>query len=342
MSTNEDPRAQLIVTFFAISRLSQSSPSAQSPNASDPQLLACDNAFSSLLGSCVSPAPLSLLSHRRRAPGVAQSVFAISIPFPDTTALRHDVSVTAFEASHNLEIVFDLVPSSLYVMTYRPIKLAVFDMDSTLINEEVIDELARSIGITAAVSAITARAMNGEIEFAESLRQRLALLKGVKANVWDDLRSSITVAAGARELIKTLHDHNVVTAVVSGGFAPMAEWLKGHLGLDHAFANHLLVSPATEVFPYNHLSGELDPEHPVVVPEYKRDILETLTSELGISLSDTMAVGDGSNDLLMLGAAGLGIAWRAKERVQKLAPQRLNGAMMTDLLFLLDLSSKLS
>ncbi|KAI4162715.1 MAG: hypothetical protein LQ342_003602 [Letrouitia transgressa] len=214
-------------------------------------------------------------------------------------------------------------------------------MDSTLINEEVIDELARSIGITAAVSAITARAMNGEIEFAESLRQRLALLKGVKANVWDDLRSSITVAAGAKELVKALHNQGVVTAVVSGGFAPMAEWLKGHLGLDHAFANHV-VSPATAMFPYNHLSGDLDPEHPVVVPEFKRDVLETLASELGISLSETMAVGDGSNDLLMLGAAGLGIAWRAKKKVQRLAPQRLNGATMTDLLFLLDLSFKLS
>ncbi|KAL9609173.1 MAG: hypothetical protein Q9167_006032 [Letrouitia subvulpina] len=241
MSTNEDPEAKLIVTFFAVSRLSQSLPSAQSLNASDPQLVACDNAFSSLLGSCVSPASLNLLSHKRHAPGVAQSIFTMSNPFLDTTALRHDASVTAFEASHNLEIVFDLVPSSLWItpMTYRPIKLAVFDMDSTLINEEIIDELARSIGITAAVSAITARAMNGEIEFAESLRQRLALLKGVKANVWDDLRSSITVAAGARELIKTLRDQGVVTAVVSGGFAPMAEWLKGHLGLDHAFANHV-------------------------------------------------------------------------------------------------------
>lgn len=245
MSTNETSEAQLIVTFFAISRFSQSSPSAQSSNASDLQLVACDNAFSSLLASCVSPASLNLLSHKKRAPGVAQSVFAISIPFLDTSALRHDASLTAFEASHNLEIVFDLVPSTLWTsaMTYRPIKLAVFDMDSTLINEEVIDELARSIGITAAVSAITARAMNGEIEFAESLRQRLALLKGVKANVWDDLRSSITVAAGAKELVKALHNQGVVTAVVSGGFAPMAEWLKGHLGLDHAFANHVGTSP---------------------------------------------------------------------------------------------------
>lgn len=241
MSTSEKPEAQLIVTFLATSRYSQSSPSAQSANAFDPQLIACDGAFSSLLGSCVSPASLNLLSHKRRAPGVAQSVFAVSVPFLDTSTLRHDTSVTAFEASHNLEIVFDLVPPSLWTtaMTYRPIKLAVFDMDSTLINEEVIDELARSIGITTAVSAITARAMNGEIEFAESLRQRLALLKGVKANVWDDLRSSITVAVGARELIKALHDQGVVTAVVSGGFAPMAEWLKGHLGLDHAFANHV-------------------------------------------------------------------------------------------------------
>ncbi|KAL8772065.1 MAG: hypothetical protein Q9209_002731 [Squamulea sp. 1 TL-2023] len=232
-----------------------------------------------------------------------------------------------------MEIIFDLAPHGAG-SAIRPVKLAVFDMDSTLINEEVIDELARSIGITSAVSAITARAMNGEIEFEQSLRERLALLKGVKADVWEELKRTITIAVGAKDLINYLHGRGVITAVVSGGFAPMALWLKEQLGLDHAFANHLVVSPSNATYPYPHLSGDLSPEHPIVVPEYKKQVLESLAQVNSIALLETFVVGDGSNDLLMLGAAGLGVAWRAKERVQREAPQRLNGTTLSDLIFL--------
>lgn len=112
-------------------------------------------------------------------------------------------------------------------------------MDSTLINEEVIDELARSISATPAVSAITARAMNGEIDFAQSLRERLVLLKGVDTEIWKKPERSISIATGARELCKELKRRGVLTAVASGGFAPMADWLKDQLGLDYAFANHV-------------------------------------------------------------------------------------------------------
>ncbi|KAL8675222.1 MAG: hypothetical protein Q9168_000342 [Polycauliona sp. 1 TL-2023] len=269
------------------------------------------------------------------APGIFQSVYSITNPLPKAEKLRHDTTITVFEAQQALEIVWDIV-SNRTSADSRPVKLAVFDMDSTLINEEVIDELARSIGITSAVSAITARAMNGEIEFEQSLRERLALLKGVKADVWDELKKTITIADGARELVDYLHRRGVLTAVVSGGFAPMAMWLKEQLGLNHAFANHLVVSPANETYPYPHLSGELSPEHPIVVPEYKQHVLESLAQEHSIPLSETFVVGDGSNDLLMLGAAGLGVAWRAKPKVQQAAPQRLNGTTLSDLVFLLD------
>ena len=122
----------------------------------------------------------------------------------------------------------------------RPrIRLALFDMDSTLINQEVIDELARSIGKADIVSAITARAMNGEIDFATSLRERVLMLRGVRVDVWEELKRTVTIANGARELIRTLREAGVVTGVISGGFIPMAEWLKGELGLDYAFANHV-------------------------------------------------------------------------------------------------------
>ena len=207
-------------------------------------------------------------------------------------------------------------------------------MDSTLINEEVIDELARSVGVSDAVSAITARAMNGDIDFATSLKERVGMLKGVPTTVWQDLRKTVTIATGARELIAGLKKKGVYTAVASGGFTPMAEWLKGELGLDLAVANHLLEAAPTAEFPYAHLSGQLDPAFPIVTPQLKKDTLLALAAKQGVKVHETLAVGDGSNDLLMLGTAGLGIAWRAKAKVQLMAPMRLNGESLKDLLYL--------
>ena len=232
--------AKLIVTFFAKARLSNAnfSTPAVSQDVFRSKSMACGPPFSDLLGKRIAPASLTLDTCRTLSSGIYQSIYIVSSPLPKPAKLRHHASIVAFEALHGLEIVFDLVPISTSSIQ-RPIKLAVFDMDSTLINEEVIDELARSIGITAAVSAITARAMNGEIEFEQSLRERLALLKGVKATVWQELEKSVTIAAGAPELIKSLRDRGVMTVVVSGGFAPMALWLKKQLGLDYAFANHV-------------------------------------------------------------------------------------------------------
>ena len=112
-------------------------------------------------------------------------------------------------------------------------------MDSTLINHEVIDELARTIGVSDLVSAITERAMAGELDFAASLKERVALLKGVKTDVWEDLKGVITFSSGARELCRALKKLGVKMAVLSGGFQPMADWAKEELGLDYAYANHV-------------------------------------------------------------------------------------------------------
>ncbi|KAK4694608.1 phosphoserine phosphatase, partial [Lecanoromycetidae sp. Uapishka_2] len=257
----------------------------------------------------------------------------------DYAKLRHHPLITQFETTKQVEIILDHYPCPESPNTStqhfsRPLKLALFDMDSTLINEEVIDELARSIGISAAVSAITARAMNGDIDFETSLKERVAMLKGVPVTVWQELKTQVTIAEGARELISGLKKRGVLTVVVSGGFMPMAEWLKGELGLDVAVANHLVEEGPTEKFPYPHLSGQLDTKSKIVTPERKKDTLLSLAKAHSIDIHETMAVGDGSNDLLMLHAAGLGIAFRAKPKVQAAAPMRLNGQSLAELLWL--------
>ena len=258
-----------------------------------------------------------------------------------SSQLPRSLELGQFEVAHSCEMVLDLLPPSLVSASPSAprFNLALFDMDSTLIDQEVIDELARSIGLTAAVSAITARAMNGELDFAASLRERVSLLKGVRADIWELLRTngSITIAEGARELIAGLKKMGVTTAVASGGFMPMAEWLREQLGLDYAFANHLLTSPPSDELPYEHLSGKLDPDKPLIDAQQKKDILLKLAIKHDVPVEQTIAVGDGSNDLLMMHAAGMGIAFRAKEKVQREAPRKLNGRSLEEILHLFGL-----
>ena len=339
--TNE---VALIVTFFPKSRLIppslnvQISASSGNGNQDDTKtkgspLPSYVSSFITLLAHLV---PLfKYKSTKLLTSHITQSIYTgIYKDLPDFSSVRHEVPILEFETANDLEIIFDACPKASEHQQ-RPLRLALFDMDSTLINEEVIDELARSIGISDAVSAITARAMNGDIDFATSLSERVAMLKGVRTDVWDDLKKTVTIATGARELVHGLKQRGVLTGVVSGGFIPMAEWLKGELGLDVAVANHLLEEDSTTDIPYPHLSGLLDPKYPIVTPELKRETLKSLAADHALPLSETLAVGDGSNDLLMLGAAGLGVAWNAKEKVQIRAPMRLNGSSLADVLYLI-------
>lgn len=325
----------LTITIFERSKSDQS-PWIRSPESQ--VKLSCEiteKLESLILCSCI------FLQSKLLGPRVCRLTYSINKPNNDLN-YRKDNLFTEIERLNSCELIFDLLPSSLplnpkNLETPAPrFKLAVFDMDSTLIDQEVIDELARSIGLTEAVSTITARAMNGEIDFAESLKERVALLKGVRADVWDTLKTdgSITITEGAKKLISSLKSMGVKTAVVSGGFLPMAEWLKAQLGLDYAFANHLLTSSALEEHPFEHLSGLLDSEKPLVDAQHKEEVLLRLAKENGIEIEQTIAVGDGSNDLLMMDAAGLGVAWNAKASVQKKAPARLNGESLVELLYL--------
>lgn len=235
--------SKLVVTFFAHSSLPQdnsvsSAVSERLYELGNPNLPSstCESSFARVLASLLSPAQVSLDASRSLSPCVFQSTYLVSSDV-NPHSLRHKTLLSRFEDTNSLEIVFDRLPST--TLSHRPIRLAMFDMDSTLIEEEVIDELAKSIGVTSAVSTITAKAMNGELDFEQSLRARLALLKGVNTDIWKKLQKTITIAAGARELCQELRRRGIIMAVASGGFVTLAEWLKDQLGLDYAFANHV-------------------------------------------------------------------------------------------------------
>ena len=247
-------------------------------------------------------------------------------------SLRRSPSVQDFEKHADVEIIIQ--PAELYNNHKTP-GLAVFDMDSTLIQQEVIDELARSVGRYEQVAAVTEAAMRGELNFEESLQQRVAKLEGVSTSIWDYMKANvITFTPGAPELIKALKSLGWKTAVLSGGFTPLAYWVRDTLGLDHAYANQLETDAAG-----SKLTGKLLPDAPIVGPSLKKETLLRLAKENGIPLSHTIAVGDGSNDLPMIGAAGLGIAFNAKPKVQEAAPARLNSTSLKDILYVLGLTS---
>ncbi|PKY07808.1 phosphoserine phosphatase [Aspergillus campestris IBT 28561] len=294
----------------------------------------CLTNFLQIIESLPTPYQRMNTSHRcldkHDQPRVVEVTFSPP-PNPDYltfTDLRKHESIWRFEREWNVEVV--LQKESVF---RRHKRLVVFDMDSTLIQNEVIDEIARFIGVEKQVSEITERAMNGEIDFSESLRERVGLLNGVPADVFEKLKSVLTISPGARELCKSLKSLGCKLAVLSGGFQPLAEWLAEELGIDYARANHLEIDPVTQT-----LTGKLVPTYPIIDAEQKRSILKSLAAEHNIPISQTVAVGDGANDLLMLHAAGLGVAWRAKSMVQLKAPTRLNGDSLLDVLYLLGMT----
>ncbi|KAK9463692.1 HAD-like domain-containing protein [Lipomyces oligophaga] len=210
-------------------------------------------------------------------------------------------------------------------------QLVVFDMDSTLIRQEVIDMIAAYADVEDKVSSITSLAMNGKIDFNESLRRRASLLQGVTANVFELLKPQIQITPGAKELCKVLKSEGYTLAVLSGGFIPLAEWLKEKLSLDYAFANTLEVSEDGTF-----LTGKVLGE--IVNADRKAKLLRHISELESIDLSDSMAVGDGANDLVMMAAAGYGVAFNAKPIVQENAPARLNSSSLQDILYILGYS----
>lgn len=205
-------------------------------------------------------------------------------------------------------------------------KFLIADMDSTMIGQECIDELAAEVGLKDKVSQITARAMNGEIAFEPALRERVALLKGLPITVVDEvIAKRITLTPGGMELIATMKAKGYYTALVSGGFTVFTSKIAATLGFDENRANILLEENGV-------LIGEV--AEPILGKQAKVDALEDIVAKLGISADDVIAVGDGANDLGMLGVAGSGIALHAKPSVAAQAKIRIDHGDLTALLYL--------
>ncbi len=211
----------------------------------------------------------------------------------------------------------------------RAKRLVVLDMDSTLIQVEVIDELARLAGIGAQVADITHRAMNGELDFKQALRERVSLLKGLSSDALEEVYRSLPFTPGAKNLVRVLRQLGFKTAVISGGFSFFTDRLKNELGLDYAYANDLAIENGQ-------VTGEV--RGSIVDGQRKAELLEEIAKREGIALSQVIAIGDGANDLPMIGKAGLGIAFNAKARVREQAQYRINQPSLDSILYLLGIA----
>ncbi len=245
-------------------------------------------------------------------PGVAADVFFFGATSP---------------AKHGLEAA--LVATGIDVIVQpadlRRKRLLVADMDSTIIEQECIDELAAFVGLREHISAITERAMRGEIEFESALEARVALLAGLRVEIIAEILSKrITETPGARLLVRTMRRHGAFTVLASGGFTCFADPIGAMIGFDEVRANRLEVVEGA-------LTGTV--RKPILGATAKRAALEELREAFRLNAAATLAVGDGANDLDMLSAAGLGVAFRAKPKVSAAATARIDSADLTALLY---------
>jgi phosphoserine phosphatase len=240
----------------------------------------------------------------------------------DVTSLRAELAIE----SHVRGIDIAVAQSGL---ARRGRRLVVMDVDSTLIQDEVIELLAAHAGREAEVAAVTAAAMRGELDFADSLRERVSALEGLPASVLDDVRGAVQFSPGARTLVRTLKRLGFTVGVVSGGFLEVVEDLARELGIDHVRANRLEILDG-------HLTGRVLGD--IVDRAGKAEALRAFAAEAGLPLSRTVAIGDGANDLDMLQAAGLGVAFNAKPLVREQADTAVNVPYLDAVLYLLGIT----
>ena len=230
--------------------------------------------------------------------------------------------------SHELNIDLALQKMEAYRKNKR---LIFFDMDSTLVDMEIIDEMAQRAGVFKEVSRITEKARRGDIAFEESLTQRVALLKGLRVEELEKIRKDMKLSAGAEDLVDTLKRLGFKLGLVSGGFDYFSDFLREKLGLDFSYANQLEIKNGA-------LTGKVLGK--IVDNTYKAKIVNMVSSEEGVLLDQTVAIGDGANDVLMLGQAGLGIAYNAKEKLERVANMSLGRARLKNILYILGISEE--
>jgi phosphoserine phosphatase len=287
-----------------------------------------------LLGSPLTPAAITAIAGRIAASGAnidrigrlarhPVTCIELEISGADPALLREDLARVA--VSQGIDVAVQR--GGLH---RRALRLIVMDVDSTLIRDEVIDLLAARAGCAAEVAKVTAAAMRGDLDFAASLRERVGLLAGLDAGVLDEVRGSLRLTAGARTLLGTLGGLGYKFGIVSGGFGQVIAPLAAELGIGYVAANELEIAGGK-------LTGRLS--GPVIDRAAKADALRRFAADAGVPLSQTVAVGDGANDLDMIAAAGLGIAFNAKPVVRDAADTSLSVPYLDAILYLLGISS---
>ena len=250
----------------------------------------------------------------------------VAVPRDEARVMALHKELVSLALEQNVDIAFQRER-----LTRRSKRLVVMDMDSTLIRIEVIDELARAHGVYEQVAAITARAMQGNMPYEQSLIERVALLAGMPLSEVMKVAGDPPLMEGAPELLRALRALGLKTAVISGGFSFAADALRARFGLDYAYSNTLEVKQGV-------LTGRV--LEPIVGPQRKADLLDALAQREGIPLEQTVAVGDGANDLLMIEKAGLGIAFHAKAKLRAAADTSLTQGGLDRILYLLGLRAR--
>jgi len=255
------------------------------------------------------------------------SCVELTIDVNEVKTLSH-LKERVIAKSHELNIDLALQKMEAYRKNKR---LVFFDMDSTLVEMEIIDEMARRAGVFREVSRITEKVRRGDIDFEEALVQRVALLKGLRLEELEKIRIEMRLSEGAEDLVVTLKGLGYKLGLVSGGFNYFSDFLKEKLGLDFSFANQLEIKNGV-------LTGKVLGE--IVDNTQKAKIVNIVASREGVLLDQTVAIGDGANDVLMLGQAGLGIAYNAKEKLERAANMSLGRDRLKNILYILGISEE--